>query len=302
MCCSSKTAVIHSKFTRLTTPLVVSLPPASHVHDSHVYDSSRCVAPSRRPPPTAPCFFLSVLLSFCLYFPQFVNIVHILKAATISSKPRYPPIKVADVPRPPDLGPVAAANLSNAYLKASDPEAQARLGDSRSIQFSRWNYAVANVTDYINVLRSAGHSDERIQAMLDGTPLVFPSADAYRQLRVALAVLKPVIEKAMGWRFLHFVMAGSSVPGFSQNPLKGHRDKPSKIADPNKSDVDICIAADGVNRTVAKNREQHGAGSEPQRTYITTCSAHLTGVRYGCRKLEEFCPAAVVRERIKMSG
>lgn len=117
-------------------------------------------------------------------------------------------------------------HVSTEYLDKKHPdtanEAKARLKKTRQLQYTRWKWAVDNVKTYINVLRAAGHPDVSIQNMFDGTPLCFPSPEAYSELRKGLKELAPAIEKEMGWNGCGFIITGSSVPGFSQNPCKGH--------------------------------------------------------------------------------
>jgi len=77
--------------------------------------------------------------------------------------------------------------------------------------------------------------------------------------------------------------------------LNNFQELPSKITDPAKSDVDICIVADGVNATVAENSAAD-ENAEPRKHFPTTCSPYLTGVRFGCKDLSAFCKCAAVRD------
>ena len=84
---------------------------------------------------------------------------------------------------------------------------------------------------------------------------------------------------------------------------------PSKITDATKSDVDICIVADGVNITVAQrhaNDVDNASSSdgsvaaavvraEPTKSFVTTCSQFTSAIRFGCKDLSQFCKAAGVR-------
>ena len=65
------------------------------------------------------------------------------------------------------------------------------------------------------------------------------------EFRSALGDLEGALELEKGWTPVSFVHTGSAVHGFSQNPCKGFPDMPSKITDPSKSDVDLCIVGNG---------------------------------------------------------
>ena len=201
-------------------------------------------------------------------------------------------MEVHDIPRG-NLDELRQTNIDKTKLPKSDPEAVDRRKCGRAIQFRRWQWAKDNITTYVNVLRAAGHADDRIQNMLDGVPLCFANAEEYTTFCRALHSMAPAIEAEMGWRKCGFVFTGSCVPGFSQNPAKGMRDVPSSIVDVGKSDVDICIVADGVNNVVTKLLSQDQA-SEPQKLFITTCTPQMEGVRFGCKNISAFCKAAAV--------
>lgn len=206
-----------------------------------------------------------------------------------TTKPKFPPIDLSTVDRVPaekeDAFRKTHVNLDK--LSYDDPDAKARLKRVRDLQYNRWDWACDNLPTYVNMLRVSGHSDEAIQHMFDGTPLCFKSPEAYRELRVALRELSKKIAEEMEWTNVNFVMTGSSVPGFSQNPVKGFADTPSKITSRTKSDVDICVVADGVNRTMTGRLES--GMSEPKRCFPTTCSATTQATRFGCKDLASVC-------------
>mmetsp|Transcript_4631 Transcript_4631/g.7572 ORF Transcript_4631/g.7572 Transcript_4631/m.7572 type:complete len:182 (-) Transcript_4631:226-771(-) len=133
------------------------------------------------------------------------------------------------------------------------------------------------------MLRVCGHSDGNIQAMLRGRPLCFTNDALFDELRSALGKLAQDLENELSWRNVNFVFTGSSVPGFSQNPLKGFKDTASKITSTTKSDVDICVLADGVNDWVISQRAKDLP--EPKRSYPTTCSRTVCGMRFGVKDL-----------------
>ena len=201
-------------------------------------------------------------------------------------------MEVHDIPRG-NLDKLRETNIDKTKLSKKDPEAVDRRKWGRAIQFRRWQWAKDNITTYVNVLRAAGHTDDRIQNMLDGVPFCFASAEEYATFCRALYSMAPAIEAEMGWRQCGFVFTGSCVPGFSQNPAKGMRDIPSSIVDVGKSDIDICIVADGVNNVVTKLLSQDQA-SEPQKLFITTCTQQMEGVRFGCKNISAFCKTAAV--------
>ena len=197
-------------------------------------------------------------------------------------------IKVADVAPVADDEKDAfkAKHVSTAYLHGDDAETKERYKNAKAIQYTRWKWAVANVTTYVNVLRAAGHSDEKIQGVFDGRPLCWADAAAWDAFRFALGELKAKVEEEKGWAPVNFVFTGSSVPGFSQNPCKGHRDLPSKITDPAKSDVDICVIGDGVNecfQALQEAAKEKTEGALRVRQYPSTTGAFTKGMRFGVK-------------------
>lgn len=208
------------------------------------------------------------------------------------TRPKFPPVSVADVVPVPDSEVEAfkAYHIDNTYLKWGTPEAEERINNDRKLQFARWRWACENVQTFVNVLRCAGFGDENIQNMFDGTPLCFRSVGAYAELRAALATLKGEIEAEVGWQNVSFIITGSSVPGFSQNPCKGVADRPTKITSATGSDVDISICAMGVNDTMLE-RKRRGE-EEPRRLYDTTCTETTSAVRFGCGDISAVCESA----------
>ena len=232
-------------------------------------------------------------------------------------------VVVADVAPVPDEEKEAfkAKHVSTAYLHGDDDETKERYKNAKAIQYTRWKWAAANVSTYVNVLRAAGHSDEKIQGVFDGRPLCWADAAAWDAFRFALGELKGKVEEEKGWAPVNFVFTGSSVPGFSQNPCKGHRDLPSKITDPAKSDarrnsaehlmqrkrcvaqlrpgcslslhcsaipqqVDICVIGDGVNecfQALQEAAKEKAEGALRVRQYPSTTGAFTKGMRFGVK-------------------
>jgi len=151
---------------------------------------------------------------------------------------------------------------------------------ARKIQYTRWRWAQANIDTYINQLRVSGFSDEAIQNMLDGVPLCFENRDHFQEFCAAGAELcHNLSQEQTRLLDIHIVATGSSVTGFSQNPLKGKRDQPTKMTSVKKSDVDICIVADGVSDWISRL----GFQDVPFRVYPSTAGPNRSSNRYGLK-------------------
>lgn len=211
------------------------------------------------------------------------------------TRPQFPEnVNVKDIPAVPadEVDAFKSKHINSEKLKWDSPEGTERCDNVRSVQYTRWRWALNNIDTFVNMLRLYGHSDDSIQRMLKGIPMCLPSENAYIELRNGLKKLAAEIETEMHWKNVGFVFTGSSVPGFSQNPLKGFRDLPSKITDPEKSDVDICIVADGINISVAECHSDGDEYMEPKYAFPTTVTEITSGMRFGCKNLAEFCKAA----------
>jgi len=166
----------------------------------------------------------------------------------------------------------------------------------RKIQYNRWRWAQANMATYINELRVSGFSDTQIQDMLDGCPLCFASPAEYKEFSTACSQLCQQLEAVftMGgapsnvFHNIRVVVTGSSVTGFSQNPLKGIANQPSKITSPTQSDVDICFVVDGVTDWIKSLK----LTSDQHRFYPSTSDAHTSTNRVGLKPkaFAEFVP------------
>lgn len=219
---------------------------------------------------------------------KFDRVIARVHVAGRSTKPAYPSVTVCDVPEvtAAEQNAFKKLHIDGTYVEWGTPEADELLQNDVAVQYTRWKWAVDNVHTFVNVLRLAGHSDIRIQAMFDGVPLCFEHADEYAQLRAALARLAVDVEKEQGWTNVNFIITGSSVPGFSQNPLKGVRDRPTRITSQTQSDVDVVIVGDGVNRTMLKRMAD--GEKEPKRCFPTTCSSTCKATRFGVRDFDAF--------------
>lgn len=221
-----------------------------------------------------------------------------VKTANRTTRPLFPDgVDVRAVPRVPadEVDAFVSEHISDVYVSWDHPSRPGRMANNgRPAQFARWNWVLSNMETYVNMLRVKGFEDDRIIEMMGGMPLCMPSREAFDELRGALARLAPAIEEEKGWRNVGFVFTGSSVPGFSQNPLKGFPNRPGRITNATSSDVDICIVGDGINLTVSKLIGRDAMAMEPKRAYPTTINEISSGLRYGCTDLVHFCKAAAV--------
>ncbi len=173
---------------------------------------------------------------------------------------------------------------SNTYIHDGEAGFDDRLKNAIEIQYKRWDWMQAHPDIYVNMLRVSGHKDENIQACVDGKrPLCFLNADLYREFTLDLNDLKQSIERETEFKNVRFVQAGSSVAGFSNNPLKGLRDIPSKITDAGKSDVDVVIVAKGVKEFIDRQKNNN----IPLREYPSTTSRKgAQEIRFGLKHWE----------------
>jgi len=124
--------------------------------------------------------------------------------------------------------------------------------------------------------------------MCDGhRPLCFSGVDLHSEFCQSLGRLAADLENQMGWKNVRFVQTGSSVVGFSTNPLKGLAERPTKLTSLDKSDVDVVIVADGLNEWLEKAREEKKTFLG--RNFPTTRTPTTFGYRVACKKPEEVC-------------
>jgi hypothetical protein len=108
---------------------------------------------------------------------------------------------------------------------------------------------------FTNTLREANFSDEDIQRAFDRKqPLDFTSLQAYEECVKDLEDVRKTIERRTGVKNLRCVQQGSSIPGFSTNPNKGHRYLPNYLTDRVKSDTDLRFSGDGMKEYIEKVR------------------------------------------------
>jgi len=211
-------------------------------------------------------------------------------------------VDVEKVALPPNPDEFKAAHVSTIYLHGDEPEAKSRLEKPMQLMYARWDWAVTYPDKIVNALRLCGHGDPNIQAMCDGVrPLCFRDENKHQEFLYDLHNLKAALEAEMGWKNVGFVQSGSSVPGFSTNPLKGLAYQPSKMTDVNKSDVDLVVVGDGVRAYVDANRTKGAVGH----LFPSTGARLPSGViqdesRWGY-KHDEDLPKALVTFRAKWS-
>lgn len=174
--------------------------------------------------------------------------------------------------------------LSNEYLHQNDEGYEERLNNSNEIMFKRWEWLQNNKDIYVNMLRLSNHSDETIQACLDGKKPICYNQETFEELCRDLIQLKKDLESQSVLRNIRYVHTGSSVAAYSSNPLKGFRDRPSKITDKGKSDVDIVIVASNVKQMIEAKKKEN---EEIVREYPCVCTKEgLTDIRFGMKPKE----------------
>lgn len=175
---------------------------------------------------------------------------------------------VAPIPDGEARAEFAAKYLSDAYLHAGDPGYEDRLARCVELQFARWAWANDNLDTYVNMLRVSGHADQKITDMaVHGIPMSFADAGQYGAFKFALLHLREALgSEENGLDAIGFVHTGSSVPGFSTNPLKGFAELPSKITKVGRSDIDLVFVAVGIDAAAARLAEQ----GRTWRRYATT--------------------------------
>jgi hypothetical protein len=176
--------------------------------------------------------------------------------------------------------------VSNIYLHPEDEGFKERSEKANEIMFKRWDWLQKNIETYVNMLRVKGFTDEQIQDCLDGKrPLSFKTVQLHKEFCHDLKELGIKLEKELGFKNVWFAQVGSAVPGYSSNPHKGLVDVPSKITDPDSSDVDIVLIAEGIKEWVEKSRK------EGKKVKEYPCTVDRDGkkedCRYGNRQLAE---------------
>lgn len=199
----------------------------------------------------------------------------------IANRGMFPGCDVVAVPPPPTgraLADFEAKYISDAYLHEGDPGYADRLERCVELQFARWEWARANLDTYVNMLRVKGHADQKIADMaVHGIPMSFADAAQYGRFKLALLHLRHALgDEANGLGDIGFVHTGSSVPGFSTNPLKGFADLPSRITAVGKSDIDLVFVATGIDAAATRLEAQ----GRSRWRYATTMADGTETFRY----------------------
>jgi len=220
-------------------------------------------------------------------------------AATLGTRVKFA-VDVAKVPLPDKPEEFKATYISHVYLHPDEPEAKKRMEKPKELMYSRWDWATTNIDKLVNCLRLCGHTDPNIQAMCDGfRPLSFRGENLHTQFLDDLQALKEDLEKEMGWHHVGFVQSGSSVPGFSTNPLKGIANQASKVTDPDSSDVDVVIVGVGVKNWVETLKTKGAAGHQFPSTGARQSSGTIDDeMRFGF-KHDEDLPKALAAFRAR---
>jgi len=158
---------------------------------------------------------------------------------------------------------------------------------SRTLQYKRWEWAQGHAWDYITTLRLSKFTDDNIQAMASGLrPLCFKGPDEHAEWCKSLGELGKDLETQFGWKNVRFVHTGSSVVGFSTNPMKGVADRPTKITTLDASDVDLVIVGEGIKEFIEKKEKE--TGKDIGHKFPSTRQKHSPfGLRVGCRHPED---------------
>lgn len=198
-----------------------------------------------------------------------------------STRCGLPQLVVSEVPpiAPEEAEAFAAKHVNSEYHHDSDVSTE-RFANSTDIQYTRWDWTIKNTTTYVNVMRAAGHGDDAIQGVFDGRPLCWKDKALWDEFCAACGAFQKAVAAEKGWTLCRMVHTGSAVPGFSQNPAKGFRDLPSKITNPAKSDVDICIVANGVNNTFMALEQDD---TKKTKRYPSTTGYYNKGMRFAVK-------------------
>jgi len=191
-------------------------------------------------------------------------------------------VTVTDVPQVPEESQDSfrKEHINDTYLDHHSEEAKAR-GNAAVLQFKRWEWAQGNQWSYINCLRLQKFSDVNIQAMADGLrPLCFTGPEIHSEFCHSLGEVAKALETELGWKNVRFIHTGSSVVGFSTNPLKGIADRPTKITSVDSSDVDVVVVADGIKEWIDKAKGEHSKALGHD--FPSTRTRTTAGMRVGC--------------------
>lgn len=155
-------------------------------------------------------------------------------------------INVASVPRKiDDL--ITHATIT---IDRDSREGKWRLANVRQCQMLRWIWSQKHPSKWINMLRNAGLEDTDIQlCLLRAKPFDFFSLEDYTECKTDLMRVAARIEKRTGVTGIRFVQQGSSITGYSSNPLKGERYVPTHLYHAG-SNTDFRLTCEGIEKVI----------------------------------------------------
>lgn len=169
-------------------------------------------------------------------------------------------------------------------IKMGDLGFKERYENSIQIVFDRWDWIVNNTEEYVNMLRINGFSDENIQECFEGQrPLTMNDIETFNQFCDRIFTLKNELKKRYKIKNLKVAIIGSSLYGFSNNPLKGDKTIPSNIARSETCDFDFVFIGIGIDELLKKFSDSEDNIKSFQ--YVN-CNKQK-GVRYKVKNLEE---------------
>ena len=104
---------------------------------------------------------------------------------------------------------------------------------------------------FVNILRINGFEDNCIQEAFNGIkPLTIKTKETFDQFCERIFTLKAELKKIFKIKNLKVAIIGSSLYGFSNNPLKGLKEIPSNIAKYETCDFDFVFIGIGIDEIV----------------------------------------------------
>lgn len=177
-------------------------------------------------------------------------------------------------------------NISKEILiKMGDLGFKERYDNASEIVFSRWNWILENNEKFVNILRINGFQDDCIQEAFNGIkPLTIKTKETFDQFCERIFLLKEILMATYKIKELRVAIIGSSLYGFSNNPLKGGKEIPSNIAKIETCDFDFVFIGHGIDEVV-KNIKQKNSEDVKNFQYIDDYKR--IGIRYRIKRLEE---------------
>ena len=171
------------------------------------------------------------------------------------------------------------------FIKMGDLGFKERYANSSEIVFARWQWILNNMEKYVNILRINGFKDTCIkEAFLGIKPLIIKTKEHFGQFCERIFTLKSELKKSYKIKNLKVAMIGSSLYGFSNNPLKGSKDIPSNIAKCETCDFDFVFIGVGIDE-ILKNVKSKNAENVKNFQYVDEYKR--IGIRHRIKHLEE---------------